>query len=233
MARELGIWFHRAFNDKAFKPGPFIPPSNPANESEALASEIEKLRAEVHKTKLSLEQAQALAEQEARQRLNLEERLLKDQEERAAWQGLAEDAERKLNAHLTQVQAEAQAKPAEQLKLIADQAHDAAEHLDLSESDTRRIIDGQLRAAGWEANSLELTYQAGARPQKGRNLAISEWPTANGPADYVLFSGLDVLGVVEAKRKRRDVMASIEQSKRYSEGFEVHGDEQLVGGPWG
>jgi len=232
MARELGVWFHRSFKDKAFKPGPFIPPSNPANESEALAAEIENLRAEVHKAKLSLEQVQALAEQEARQRLKLEERLRKDQEERAIWQSLAEDAERKLNAHLSQVQAEAQAKPAEQLKLIADQAQEAAEHLDLSEADTRRIIDGQLQAAGWEANSLELTYQAGARPQKGRNLAIAEWPTAHGPADYVLFSGLDVLAVVEAKRKRKDVMASIEQSRRYSEGFEVQGDELLVGGPW-
>ncbi|RPH64506.1 MAG: type I restriction-modification system endonuclease, partial [Myxococcaceae bacterium] len=233
MARELGVWFHRAFKDKNFKPGPFIPPSDAANESRAMASELEKLRGEVSKARLSVEQAQALAEAEARQRLSLEERLHRDQEERAVWQGLAEDYERKLNAHLSQVQAQAEAKPADQLKLIADQAQEAAEHLDLSEADTRRIIDGQLRTAGWEANSLEMTFQAGARPQKGRNLAIAEWPTANGPADYVLFSGLDVLGVVEAKRKRRDVMASIEQSKRYSEGFEVRGDEQLVGGPWG
>lgn len=233
MARELGVWFHRAFKDKNFKAGPFVPPADPANESKALAAEIEKLRAEVRSASLSLEQAKAAAEQEARQRLTVEQQLARDREERAVWQSLAEDAEKKLNAHLAAAQAEAKAKPPEQLKLISDQAFQAAEKLDLSEADTRRIIDGQLQAAGWEANSLELTHAAGARPQKGRDMAIAEWPTANGPADYVLFSGLDVLAVVEAKRKHRDVMASIEQSKRYSDGFEVKHDEVLVGGPWG
>jgi type I restriction enzyme, R subunit len=233
MARELGVWFHRAFKDKHFKPGPFLPPSSPPNESEALSVEVERLRVEVQSTRLSLEQSRALAEQEARRRLDLEERLRKDQEELAVWRTLAEDSEQKLNAHLGELQAEAASKSTEQLRRIADQAQEAADQLDLSEADTRRIIDGHLRAAGWEANSLELTHGAGARPQKGRNLAITEWPTANGPADYVLFAGLEVLAVVEAKRKLQDVMASVEQAKRYSKGYTVHGGEQLAGGPWG
>jgi len=233
MARELGVWFHRAFRDKDFKPGPFIPPSNPVNESQALAAEIDRLRKDVAETKLSLEQARLRTEEEARRRLTVEERAHKDSEELEVWQSLAQEAERKLNAHLAQAQAKAAEKPPEQLNLIAEQAHAAAEQLDLSEADTRRIIDGHLRLAGWEADSLELTWKSGARPQKGRSLAIAEWPTANGPADYVLFAGLQVLGVVEAKRKRKDVMASIQQSKRYSEGYQVQGDEVLAGGPWG
>ncbi len=43
-------------------------------------------------------------------------------------------------------------------------------------SETRRLIDAQLRAAGWEVDSEQLTYGNGIRPQKGKNLAIAEWP---------------------------------------------------------
>jgi type I restriction enzyme R subunit len=68
---------------------------------------------------------------------------------------------------------------------------------------------------------------------KGKNLAIAEWPTAKGPADYMLFAGLTVIGVVEAKRESTDVSASIDQARRYSEGFEAQGDEAPPGGPWG
>jgi type I restriction enzyme R subunit len=232
MARELGIWFHRSFKDAKFKPGPFIPPSSPADETKALAAELDRLRREVAEAKLSLDQARAAAEAEARLRLSVEDRAKQDAEEREVWRGLAEENERKLNEHLARLQAEAEAKPAKQLELLTAQAQEAGEELDLSEADTRRIIDGQLRLAGWEVDSLELTFASGARPQKGRDMAISEWPTASGPADYVLFSGLDVLAVVEAKRKRKDVSAAITQAKRYSEGFEPDGDQNVLG-RWG
>ena len=59
--------------------------------------------------------------------------------------------------------------------------------MDLSEAETRRLIDKQLRDAGWEADSVEIRWSRGTRPVKGRNLAIAEWPTETGPADYVLF----------------------------------------------
>jgi len=39
-------------------------------------------------------------------------------------------------------------------------------------SATRQLIDAQLRQAGWEADTVNLRYASGARPQKGRNLAI-------------------------------------------------------------
>ena len=58
------------------------------------------------------------------------------------------------------------------------------------EAATRKRIDAQLWHAGWEANSKELTFASGARPQRGTNRAIAEWPTASGPADYVLFADL-------------------------------------------
>ena len=123
------------------------------------------------------------------------------------------------------------AAPAEVVRSAVEDAYN--EELDLDEADTRKIIDSQLREAGWEADTQRLSFSKGTRPQKGKNLAIAEWPTSKGPADYVLFCGLTPLAVVEAKRKRKDVPGSIEQAKRYSRGYMVMADEILPGGPWG
>jgi type I restriction enzyme R subunit len=100
------------------------------------------------------------------------------------------------------------------------------------EAATRRRIDAQLRQAGWEADSKGLTFAEGARPQRGVNRAIAEWPTANGPADYVLFVGVTPLGIAEAKRHIKDVAGRLPQAQRYSRGFASQGSEVFLGGPW-
>ncbi|MCZ4263276.1 hypothetical protein O4G76_20870, partial [Limimaricola sp. G21655-S1] len=61
----------------------------------------------------------------------------------------------------------------EQIKEFA-----AARSLDLSESESRYLIDAQLRKAGWEADTKNLKFANGTRPQAGSNMAIAEWPTA-------------------------------------------------------
>lgn len=91
----------------------------------------------------------------------------------------------------------------------------------------------QLRQAGWEADSENITYGKGVRPTKGKNLAIAEVPTSDGRADYILCIGLQVVAVVEAKRQSTDVYGAIDQAKRYSRGYTVKGNEILPGGPWG
>ncbi len=63
-----------------------------------------------------------------------------------------------------------------------------------NEAQTRCLIDEQLRLSGWEADTQNLRYSKGTRPVKGRNIAISEWPTnsafyKNGYADYAFFVG--------------------------------------------
>ena len=93
---------------------------------------------------------------------------------------------------------------------------EAAAQIDLDETATRERIDQQLRDRGWEANTKELRFSEGTRPAKGRNMAIAEWPTASGPADYALFVGMRLVGVVEAKRQRKNVSAAIDQGERYS-----------------
>jgi len=103
----------------------------------------------------------------------------------------------------------------------------------LAEDETRVIIDYQLRAAGWQADTLSLRYSLGTRPEKGVNKAIAEWPTATGPADYALFAGLDLIGVVEAKKMGKDVLADLIQGKRYARNVQIDGEARFIGGPWG
>jgi type I restriction enzyme R subunit len=111
----------------------------------------------------------------------------------------------------------------------------AARRLDLSEKETRFIIDQQLRDAGWAADTKALTYANGVRPQTGKNLAIAEWPTATdetgklGFADYVLFVGLQPLGIVEAKKINIDVCSKLAEAQRYSIYFDYdHLNSELI-----
>lgn len=102
----------------------------------------------------------------------------------------------------------------------------------LTEAETRLIIDEKLRQAGWEVDSQTLRYGLGTRPEKGRNLAIAEWALKTGFADYALFCGLELVGIVEAKRISRNVEADIAQAKKYAMQVVRHGDE-IINGPWG
>lgn len=92
----------------------------------------------------------------------------------------------------------------------AERSTKIARQLKRSEAETRLLIDEQLRQVGWEADTINLRYSKGVRPQKGRNLAIAEWPTDSkvgryGRADYALFVGTQMVGIVEAKAEHIDV----------------------------
>ena len=87
----------------------------------------------------------------------------------------------------------------------------------LNEYDTRKIIDEQLRKVGWEADSDNLRYSKGTRPQKGRNIAVAEWQTDSGFVDYALFVGMKMVATIEAKATHKDVSAVIDcQGKDYA-----------------
>ena len=94
--------------------------------------------------------------------------------------------------------------------------------LDLSETETRYHIDAQLKQVGWEADTLNLRYSKGTRPEKGRNIAIAEWITdlsqgSTGRADYALFVGLELVALVEAKKSFTDIPSVIDnQCKDYA-----------------
>lgn len=119
----------------------------------------------------------------------------------------------------------------------AKKANAAADQINLSEKETRYLIDEQLRKVGWEADTINLRYSKGTRPQKGRNIAIAEWPTDSkvgdkGYADYALFVGLQLVGIIEAKRKFTDIPSVIDyQCKDYAkEVKEEHAMYQI--GTW-
>lgn len=90
-----------------------------------------------------------------------------------------------------------------------------------SEAETRYLIDQQLCQVGWEADTENLRYSKGARPVKGRNLAIAEWPTDSklgnrGRVDYALFIGLKLAAVIEAKAEHKDIPSVLDyQGKDY------------------
>ena len=92
----------------------------------------------------------------------------------------------------------------------------------ISESETRKIIDEQLRRVGWEADTETLRCSKGTRPQKGRNMAIAEWKTNSdvgndGYVDYGLFVDTKMVATIEAKASYKDVSAVIDfQCKDYS-----------------
>jgi type I restriction enzyme, R subunit len=48
-----------------------------------------------------------------------------------------------------------------------------------------------------------------------------------------LFSGLDIIGVVEVKRQSKNVAGDITQAKRYSRDFQLQGDAAFLREPWG
>lgn len=114
------------------------------------------------------------------------------------------------------------------------QSQKAALFIELDEGETRNIIDEKLRATGWDADSEVLRYSQGTRPMKNRNMAIAEWPTNsktgnNGRADYALFIGLRLVGIVEAKRGSKDVAADLDQSKRYAKNIKEEHMEYACG----
>lgn len=225
---QLGIWFHRTFTNAAFKSGPFVPPRPPKDESEELRGELATLSK-------ALAEYQA-AHQDATERLaSTEAKLREAKDEQSFWEQVAIEAEQAkaaLALKLSADQAQGLAQPKATVAAFLSAASTAANAVELDEADTRKLIDEQLRDVGWTVDSAALSYAKGARPEKGKNLAIAEWPTASGPADYVLFVGLMPVAAVEAKRKNLDVSGALQQAKRYSRTFKSTEGLTSPGGPW-
>jgi len=239
MARKLAVWFHKSFKDRNFKPGPFVVPPDPAKAEQELIDELSRLREREVEMTTKAEHLQATLETEIRLKAELEQNAERAFADLEAAMDLAAESEQQLEeerenffARLAELQAKMAAAPPAEIEYAKHEAREQEQAVNLDEVATRRIIDAQLREAGWEADSQSLRHASGTRPIKGRNLAIAEWPTANGPADYCLFVGLTPIAVVEAKRKRNDVAGAIQQAKRYSRGFKPD-DPSKLAGPWG
>lgn len=108
-----------------------------------------------------------------------------------------------------------------------------------TEAETRALIDEALRQVGWEADTKTLRHSKGTRPQKGHNLAIAEWPTdssvgKDGYADYALFIGLKLVGIIEAKAIHKDISSVLDsQCREYATQIRDKDQKQYGVGHWG
>jgi type I restriction enzyme, R subunit len=209
----LGIWFHRSFGGaKEFKAA-FIPPKPMAEpevslESTLLQKEIARLNAELAEQVSAAELAEADRWRQAQQLESLTKSIEQSEEEK-----------QQIQAKLTALETQAQSIAAPKLQSLVNRAADTL--IDLDEAATRRLIDQQLRDAGWNADSELLVSSQGTRPEKGQNLAIAEYPIGRRFADYVLFMGLQPVAVIEAKRRHTNVQSdALDQAiERYAKKF--------------
>ena len=85
-----------------------------------------------------------------------------------------------------------------------------------SERQTRRDrIDPKLTVSGWDVVPVETPALL-----TGSGLAVEEYETTNGPADYGLFDGGRCVGVVEAKKLTVGPQEVLTQAQRYSKGID-------------
>jgi type I restriction enzyme, R subunit len=64
------------------------------------------------------------------------------------------------------------------------------------EQEARKRIDRKLAEAGWVVQDYK-RIDFGARA----GVAVREYPTRSGPADFILFINKKPVGVIEAKRE--------------------------------
>lgn len=246
VARALAIWYHQSFGKEGskFNAGAFQTPADPSAPLRELQGQIGQLKAQLSDSHHQLDANQHLAALVAQEKelyadlahqMDVEARTYKQQVQTHA-QAMAQ-AQKDFEQRLAALKKEFDAQP-QATQQVIKQTQKASKSFDLTEDLTRILIDQQLVEAGWEADSLQLTYQLGARPELGKCKAIAEWPTQipNADADYVLFDGLTPVGIVEAKRQRVNVFDRIPQAERYSRNFKIDGDQvaawKTKGEPW-
>ncbi|WP_373077462.1 type I restriction-modification system endonuclease [Fusobacterium varium] len=113
--------------------------------------------------------------------------------------------------------------------------------MELTEEETRVLIDEQLKEAGWEVNTPVLNYRyKKVLPQKNKAVAIAEWPCRKengdqGWADYALFYKNILYGVIEAKKMGVDVLTALNaDSSMYAKGAELREEISFCeGAPFG
>ena len=241
VARDIAIWYHRAFGKQGvnFKVGEFVIPQDPSKQLTELQTQIQQLKSQLLENNEQLESNQqltSLLEQEKEEFAVLAEQMDAEARELVVQAKSHEQALAKQKAEfdnkLTKLQKQLADQTEETLKAIKAQRKDvnkrtntASSRFTLNEELTRILIDQQLIDAGWEADSEVLDYRKGVRPEKGKNLAIAEWPTKyqgkSGRADYVLFCGLTPIAVVEAKQENTNVAGKVSQAERYSKGYKL------------
>jgi type I restriction enzyme R subunit len=83
----------------------------------------------------------------------------------------------------------------------------------------KRLIDGKLKATGWRV----VPFAPGKPLAAFDRCAIEEYETANGPADYALCLGGQIVAILEAKKLTLGPQNVLSQAERYSKGIQQPG----------
>lgn len=218
---KVAVWYYRfATRNPDFSPQPFRLPEN--HDDNFWQGQVDSMRAQLQAAeRRNSETSEALAEKQ-HQITALQGQLSvlesQQQETEQQTQARVQAVEEQAAVYRTEL---ASISDTERKQRLAQWQSNSHRKLELSEEETRYIIDRQLREAGWEADSKALHYNKGTLPQPNRNMAIAEWPTADGgKADYVLFIGLEPVAIVEAKKQSIDVRDALNQAADYSIHFD-------------
>ena len=190
--RKISVWYFRTHHNSNVKIGPFSPPIAKRDTDAESKEEIERLKALYEQESAANKKLQEQAADEAELRDIAEKEREQAYQELDAAIDLAAETEATATKALEQYET-SMSEQAATTKLDDAQTESlvtlgfTVAREEINEADTRELIDRQLRAVGWTVDSKELRHGRGVRPQKNQNLAIAEWPTDNGPADYVLF----------------------------------------------
>ena len=223
-AYHIAVWFMKVYGDGAFEAPVFVKPEPPKKVPDY--------------TRLVLNQERKIEEQN--------EQIAIKESELAASNALLLEREKLLAQQKAII--EKLTNERKSLKVVTPQAaltkqkrqeSSAKAILDakLTEDETRKIIDDQLRRVGWEADTENLRYSKGTRPQKGRKIAIAEWPVKptkkqDDRADYALFVGEQLIGIIEAKAYEKSVYSIIDnQCREYARNIKEE-DEKYCMGKW-
>lgn len=228
VGHALSMWFHITFGGdaaKGFKIQKFVKPEDPSDYVRQLEEQVERLKVESQRTEDRIRVAEKLSKVEADKAQAEKLRAEKMAEEKAIWEELAEEQEKTLSSYrLKMDEANILYRQMFHSKSKADQASEIQRIekslFEMDEAETRVIIDQQLVDAGWEADTENLRYSKGVRPEPNKNRAIAEWPTKSGPADYALFMGMTLVATIEAKKSAKNVYGAVDQAKRYAKGIQ-------------
>lgn len=88
------------------------------------------------------------------------------------------------------------------------------------ETTRKKWIDEKLKKSGWETL---VRYEEGMDTSSLHKVAVEEYMTATGPADYALFANGKLVAFVEAKKISLGPQNVLQQAQRYIKGAEQDG----------
>lgn len=218
---QLGVLLHRAVTgDRTVRT--FVPPRPPEPSTATTTEDLQQLaaldeqyrasKAELAEALTVLDAATSSRDAEAQARRQAEQEL--ERARTAQQETAAQLAE--LQRQLAELQ-DARALVAPEPVTLAARAafiERARRPRPLSEVAARRVIDEQLRTAGWIVQDY-----ADANPLAGQGVAVREFRLTSGFADYLLYVDAKVVGVIEAKREGTSLVEVEGQTRRYAEGL--------------